>query len=136
VSVIEARVRTVVRTLTVAIAVASWLAISNHCAFAAIASKPQPTTSACVFHPATPQQAPAGIQCCKIWRAITTTPAKTVARALVGLAHVHLAGDTPIVSPPARLSFAPDTLDTGPPGRTSFSELIGSVQAHAPPSRA
>jgi hypothetical protein len=129
--------RTVVRTLTVAIAVASWLAISNHCAFAAIASKPQPTTSGCLFHPkpATPQQAPAGIQCCKILRAITTTPAKTVARALVGLAHVHLAGDTSIVSPPARLSFAPDTLDTGPPGSTSFSELIGSVQAHAPPAR-
>jgi hypothetical protein len=30
---------------------------------------------------------------------------------------------------------APLVFDTGPPGTTPFAELIGSMLAHAPPSR-
>jgi len=119
-----------------AITIASWIAISNHCAFAAVAPKPDTASSECPFHskPAKPQQAPAGTQCCKILRATTTAPLKSPASAIVDL--VDLAFAEPIVSAPPKISFVLTALDTGPPGTTPFAELTGSMRAHAPPSRA
>jgi len=124
------------RCLIVALTICSWIAISNHCAFRAIATKTDTAQSGCPFHskPAKPQPQPAGTECCKILRAVSTTPAKILAPAIVDLIHV----DLPLVKfaafAPPKISFTPLSLDTGPPGRTSFVELIGSMRAHAPPS--
>jgi hypothetical protein len=137
-SAIEADVRAIARCLTAAITIAAWIAISNHCAFAAVAPNPESVQSECPFHskPAKSKVPPVAVQCCKILRATTTAPAKTPARAIVDLPRIDLALAQPIVSLPAKISFASICLDTGPPGTTSFVELIGSVQAHAPPFRA
>jgi len=130
-------VRAAARCLIVAIAIASWFAISNHCAICAAAAKATTAQSECPFHskPAKPQP-PAGTECCKILRAVSTTPAKILAPAIVDLVQVDLAFDRLAVFPPPKISFTPATLDTGPPGRTSFVELIGSMRALAPPVRA
>ena len=123
------------RCLTVAITICAWIVLSNHCVFAAIAMKSQPTHSGCPFHskPTKPQPQPAGIECCKILRAISTTPAKNLAPAIVDLLAVNLAvADLTVFALP-KISFSPATLDTGPPGKTSLVELNGSARAHAPP---
>ena len=126
------------RGVIVALTICSWIAISNHCAFRAIATKTGTAQSGCPFHskPAKPQPQPAGTECCKILRAVSTAPAKILAPAIVDLIPV----DLPLVKfapfAPPKISFTPLTLDTGPPGRTSFVELIGSIRAHAPPSLA
>jgi hypothetical protein len=125
----------IVRPATVVIAILSWIALSNHCAFAAIAPKADTSQSECPFHskPVTPK-APAGAtQCCKILRGITPSPAKIPGCAIVDLPHVDLVFAELIVPSPAKVRFDGGFLDTGPPGTTSFVELIGSVRAHAPP---
>ena len=127
--------RAVARCLIVATAICSWIAISNHCAFRALAAKTNATQSGCPFHskPANPQPQPTGTECCKILRAVSTTPAKILAPTIVDLVQVDVALDRLAVFPPPRISFLLATLDTGPPGTTSFVELIGSMHAHAPP---
>ena len=126
------------RCLLVALTIFSWIAISNHCSLRALATKTDTTESGCPFHskPAKPQPQPTGTECCKILRAVSTTPAKILAPAIVDLIQVDLAFDTLAVFPPPKISFTPATLDTGPPGRTSFIELIESMRAFAPPVRA
>jgi len=121
-----------------AIAIASWIAISNHCAFAALAPTADPAPNECPFHskPAKPQQPPVALQCCKILRAITTTVAKAAAPAVVDLPYVDLRLGRIRILPAAEISFVLIPLDTGPPGTTSFAELVGSVRAHAPPAAA
>ena len=126
------------RGLIVALTICSWIAISNHCAIRAITTTTDATQSGCPFHskPAKPQPQPAGTECCKILRAVSTTPAKILAPAIVDLVQVDLAFDRLAVFPPPKISFTPATLDTGPPDRTSFIELIESMRALAPPVRA
>jgi hypothetical protein len=121
------------RCLTAAVTIASWIAVSNHCAFAAVAPKANPAPNECPFHskPAKPQQPIAATQCCKILRAITG--AKIQLKPIVDLADVDLAFAPLIVFAPAKISFEGTSLDTGPPGTTSFAELIWSMRAHAPP---
>jgi len=90
------------RWVIVAITICSWIAISNHCALRAIATKTDTTQSGCPFHskPAKPQPQPVGTECCKILRAVSTTPAKTLAPAIADLVHVDLALDTlPVFHP-------------------------------------
>jgi hypothetical protein len=122
------------RYLTALIAIAAWIAVSNHCTFAAVAPKPQ-SANTCPFHskPAKPHAPAAPTQCCKILRATTTSPAKIPASAIVDLPNVHIACAQPILPRPLISWFAGFFLDTGPPGTTSFVELIGSMHAHAPP---
>jgi hypothetical protein len=129
-------VKAAARCLIVVLTICSWIAISNHCSLRALATKTDTTQSGCPFHskPAKPLPQSAGIECCKILRAVSTTPAKILAPAITDLLHVDLALDAVAVFPPPKISIAPATLDTGPPGRTSFVELIGSMRAHAPPS--
>jgi hypothetical protein len=128
-------VKATARCLIAAITICAWIAISNHCALRALTTKADTIQSGCPFHskPAKPQPQPTGTECCKILRAVSTTPAKILAPAIVDLAHVDLVFDTLAVFPPPKISFLPATLDTGPPGTTSFIELIGSMRAHAPP---
>jgi len=136
-SAIKSAVSATARWLTAALMIASWIAISNHCVFGAIAPGPARAQNECPFHskPAKPNMPPAGVQCCKILRATTTAPAKIPDRAVVDLPHVDLVLAQPIVIAPAKISFAGDFLDTGPPGKTSFIDLIGSSPRRAPPSR-
>ncbi len=119
----------------VAMTLCSWIAISNHCALRAIATKPNAIQSGCPFHsnPAKPQPQPGGAECCKVLRAVSTTPAKILAPAMVDLLQVENAFAELAVFQPPIISFTPATLDTGPPGTTSFIELVGSMRAHAPP---
>jgi hypothetical protein len=70
------------RSATVAIAICSWLAISNHCAFSAVAAPVGETQSACPFHskPAKQKKHSAGVQCCKTLRVVVPTVAKSWTR--------------------------------------------------------
>jgi hypothetical protein len=131
-------VKAAARCLIVVLTICSWIAISNHCSLRAITATTNTTQNGCPFHskPANPQPQPAGTECCKILRAVSTTPAKILAPAIGDLVQIDLAFATLAVFEPPKISFAPATLDTGPPGTTSFVELIGSVRAHAPPVRA
>jgi hypothetical protein len=126
-------VKAVARCLIVTLTICSWIAISNHCSLRAITTTADTTRSECPFHskPAKPKSQPT--ECCKVLRAVSTSPAKNLARAIVDLAPVDFPIDALTVFAPPKISFTPATLDTGPPGRTSFVELIGSMRAHAPP---
>jgi hypothetical protein len=132
--------KAVTRCAVVLMAICSWFAISNHCAFAAVATKTDSVQTECPFHstPAKQKQEPSRLQCCKILRAVVFAQTKSWARddakffdvdpcveefALVALLH-HAQASLP--------------LDTGPPGARSFAELIlqRSLLAHAPPFHA
>ena len=134
-SAIEVDVKAIARCLAVAICISAWIGISNHCALAALAAKAQTVPRGCPFHsnPAKPQPQPGGAECCKVLRAVSTTPAKILAPAMVDLLRVENAFAELAVFQPPIISFTPATLDTGPPGTTSFIELVGSMRAHAPP---
>jgi hypothetical protein len=124
------------------VAVGSWLVASNHCTLTVAASEEKVAQSECPFHshPSKPakQNDSSDQPCCKILRAVTTSPAKKLAPTVVDRADVDLDGARLIVSLPAKISFGPVVLDTGPPGPNSFAELVlqRSILAHAPPSRA
>jgi hypothetical protein len=121
-------------------AICSWFAISNHCAFASVTTKIHSEQTECPFHskPAKQKPEPSQLQCCKILRAVVLAQTKSWARddakfSDVGLRveeFAHLA-----LSHSAQASLP---LDTGPPGARSFAELIlqRSLLAHAPPFRA
>jgi hypothetical protein len=135
-STIEGGVRPTVRCVTVAIAIVSWIGIFNHCAFSAIATDTAPAQSECPFHskPSKQKDNSTNVQCCKILRATVATAAKSWACDNTNFSDVELTIETFVVA--ASLHNAvPLLLDTGPPGKTSFAELIGSMRAHAPPSR-
>jgi len=118
--------------MTVVITICAWIVLSNHCVLAAIVIKSQLTQSGCPFH-SKPAKQSQPTQCCKILRAVSTAPAKNLARSVVDLPDIDSAVIklTFFVAP--KISFAPATLDTGPPGKTAFTELNRSMRAHAPP---
>jgi hypothetical protein len=129
-------VRAATRWVIVVIAISSWFAISNHCAITAIAAKTQTAQSSCPFHsrPATPPPKSSGSECCKNLRAITPTPEKNLAPAIIDLLPVDAGFHRlAVLEPPQIFSFELAALDTGPPGKTSFAELSRSLRAHAPP---
>jgi hypothetical protein len=130
-------VRATARGVTVAVAIFSWVAISNHCAFSALVAQTHATQSACPFHsqPAKTPPQPAGIQCCKILRAVVPTMTKGWARNDAGVSDADLYFEKLAFIANSQSATAPLLLDTGPPGARSFAELIlqRSVLAHAPP---
>jgi hypothetical protein len=123
--------------MTVAIAICSWLAISNHCAFGAIANRGGETQSACPFHsrPVKPQPLPSGTQCCKILRAVVPVVTKSWARDDAKFSGVDFRVDEFALVAHSHTTPAPLFLDTGPPEAPTFAELIlqRSLLAHAPP---
>jgi len=132
--------KAVTRCAVVLVAICSWFAISNHCAFAAVATKTDSVQTECPFHstPAKQKQEPSQLQCCKILRAVVFAQTKSWARDDAKFFDVDLC-----VEEFARLAFSHNAqaslpLDTGPPGAHSFAELIlqRSLFAHAPPFRA
>jgi len=130
-------VRASARGVTVAVAIFSWVAISNHCAFSALVAQTHATQSACPFHsrPAKTPPQPAGIQCCKILRAVVPTITKGWARNDAGVSDADLYFEKLAFIANSQSATSPLLLDTGPPGARSFAELIlqRSVLAHAPP---
>lgn len=123
--------------LVAAVVICSWLAISNHCALAAIATRGDAAQSECPFHhskPAKPEPQPAGIQCCKVLRAIVATAAKSWARDDASFSDVDLTVDEFCVLADSH-NAEPLLLDTGPPGAHSFAEIVlqRSLLVHAPP---
>jgi hypothetical protein len=115
----------------------SWIAISNHCAFGAVATKSEPSQSECPFHskPAKQKEQSTQIQCCKTLRAVVTTLAKSWTRNDTDFSDVDLCFKEFALIAYSRSQPAPLFLDTGPPGARTFAELIlqRSLLAHAPP---
>ena len=129
--------KAVTRCAVVLIAICSWFAMSNHCAFAAVATKTDSPQTECPFHskPAKQKQKPSQLQCCKILRAVVFAQTKSWARDDAKFFDLDLCVEEfPLVEsfPNAQASLS---LDTGPPGAHSFAELIlqRSLLAHAPP---
>jgi hypothetical protein len=129
-------VKGIMRGLVVGVLICSWLAISNHCAFAAVTSKKtEPAQNECPFHhskPAKPKSQ--SVQCCKILRAVVATMAKTWTRDDARFSDIDLSIER-LIQCSIGHKVTPLLLDTGPPGAHSFAELIlqQSVLAHAPP---
>ena len=125
------------RSTTVVIAICSWLAISNHCAFAAVATKSEPSQSECPFHskPAKQKEQSTQGQCCKILRAVVSTAAKSWTRDHTSFSDIDPYFEKLALIVTSRNALLPLLLDTGPPGARSFAELIlqRSILAHAPP---
>ena len=131
--------RATARWLMVAITICSWIAISNHCAFAAITTTADSTQAACPFHskPAKQKEQTAQVQCCKILRAVAFAQSKSWARD-TSFSDVDLYAEQRALIVCSLGALAPLLLDTGPPAAHSFAELIlqQSLFAHAPPSLA
>ena len=125
------------RCAGVAIAICSWIAISNHCAFAAMATNASGQAD-CPFHskPAKQKEQSSQVQCCKILRAVVPTIAKSWTRSDSDFSDIHFPFEDCRLLGCFRDPLAPLLLDTGPPGAHSFAELIlqQSLLAHAPPT--
>jgi hypothetical protein len=135
------------RYAVVVIAICSWFAVSNHCAFAAVAAggtgcqpvshdRQDADATECPFHskPAKQKEQSTQIQCCKILRAIVLEETKSWARDDAKFSNLDLWVESfvPFGQPHAGV---PLLLDTGPPVAFSFAELTlqRSLLAHAPP---
>ncbi len=129
-----------IRCLIVAITICSWFSISNHCAFAAMATKIDSTQATCPFHskPEKQKEQSSQVQCCKILRAVAPTIAKSWTRSDSDFSDIDFRFEYHGLLAHFRDALAPLLLDTGPPDAHSFAELIlqQSLFAHAPPSRA
>jgi hypothetical protein len=125
------------RCVAVAIAICSWISISNHCAFAAMATKANSTQAACPFHskPAKQKERSSQVECCKVLRAVVPTIAKSWGRSDGDVFDIYFPFQDCRLLVHFRDALAPLLLDTGPPGAHSFAELIlqRSLLAHAPP---
>jgi len=133
-------VRAIARCLIVAVAICSWFAISNHCAFAALATGTDSVRAGCPFHskPAKQEKPSTGAQCCKILRAIAPVAAKSWTRDDAKFSEANRYCDEhALITEYSQTTLVPLFLDTGPPGMRSFAELIlqRSLLAHAPPFR-
>ena len=125
------------RFAVVAIAICSWIAVSNHCAFAAVASESNKAQTECPFHskPAKQKEQSAQVQCCKVLRAVLFAKTKDWARNDAQFCDANFPVQTCTFVAYSSRAVAPLLLDTGPPGAYSFAELIlqSSLLAHAPP---
>ena len=137
VSTIERTVKASVRCVGVTIAICSWIALSNHCAFAAIASEIDKVQTECPFHskPAKQKEQSSQVQCCKVLRAVVLAKTKEWARNDAKFCDANLPVQAGAFVAYSSRTVAPLLLDTGPPGAFSFAELIlqQSLFAHAPP---
>ena len=125
------------RSLIAAITICSWIAVSNHCAFAAIAMEINKAETECPFHskPAKQKEQSSQVQCCKILRAVIFSKTKDWARDDAKFCDANFPVQACALVGYSTRAVAPLLLDTGPPGPVSFAELIlqQSLPAHAPP---
>jgi hypothetical protein len=138
VSTIERTVKASVRCVGVTIAICSWIALSNHCAFAAVATEIDKAQTECPFHskPAKQKEQSSQVQCCKILRAVVLAKTKDWARDDAKFCDANLPVQAGAFVAYSSRTVAPLLLDTGPPLRAfSFAELIlqRSLFTHAPP---
>ena len=126
-----------VRSLIAAITICSWIAVSNHCAFAAIATEINEAKAECPFHskPAKQKQQSSQVQCCKILRAVVFAQTKDWARDDAKFRDANFPAHANTFVAYSSRTVEPLLLDTGPPGAFCFAELIlqQSLLAHAPP---
>src|SRR5262249_622753 len=136
---IERTVRASVRCSIVAIAICSWIAVSNHCAFAAVAPEIDKAETECPFHskPAKQKQQ-SQVQCRKVLRAVVFAKTKDWARDDAQFWYASFLVQEGLLFVCESRAVEPLLLDTGPPGAFSFAELIlqQSLLTHAPPSLA
>jgi hypothetical protein len=136
-STIERSVKASMRCVGVAIAICSWIAVSNHCAFAAVAIENDKAQTECPFHtkPAKQKEQSSQVQCCKILRAVVFAKTKDWARNDAKFCDANFPLQAVAFVVDRSRAVAPLLLDTGPPGAFSFAELIlqQSLLAHAPP---
>jgi hypothetical protein len=130
--------KTSIRSVGVALAICSWIAVSNHCAFAAVATENDKAQITCPFHskPAKQNEPSSQVQCCKILCAIVVAQSKAWERDHAKFSDANFPVETRAFVVHSRRTVAPLLLDTGPPLHSlSFAELIlqRSVLAHAPP---
>ena len=125
------------RCIGVVIAICSWIAVSNHCAFAAVAMEIDKAQTECPFHskPAKQKKQSSQVQCCKVLRAVVFAKTKDWARDDAKFCDANFPVQTSVFVAHSSRTVAPLLLDTGPPGAFSFAELIlqSSLLAHAPP---
>jgi hypothetical protein len=125
------------RCAAVAIAICSWIALSNHCAFAAVAAERTKPQIQCAFHSKPAKQTQSSqLQCCKILRAVILAKDKAWLRNDAKIRDATLFTQTGVLFACSLQTIAPLLLDTGPPlGAFSFAELIlqRTLPAHAPP---
>jgi hypothetical protein len=125
------------RLTAVAIAICSWVAVSNHCAFAAVATEINKAQTECPFHskPAKQKEPSSQVQCCKILRAVVLAKTKDWARDDAKFCEANFPVQAGVFVVYSSRAVAPLLLDTGPPGALSFAELIlqRSLLTHAPP---
>lgn len=137
---IEANMKPGMRFAVVVIAICSWFAISNHCAFAALATKADSVQAGCPFHskPAKQEKQSTGAQCCKILRAIVPVVTKAWNPDHAKFSDVDFRAQERTSVEHLRTALTPSFRGTGPPDARSFAELIlqRSLLAHAPPSPA
>jgi hypothetical protein len=130
-------VRSGARSLIAAITICSWIAVSNHCAFAAVASETDKAQTECPFHskPAKQKEQSSQVQCCKILRAVVFAKTKDWARNDAKFCEANCPVSAGAFIVYSSRAVAPLLLDTGPPHAFSFAELIlqQSLLAHAPP---
>ena len=125
------------RSLIAAITICSWIAVSNHCAFAAVATEIHKAQTECPFHskPAKQKEQSSQVQCCKILRAVVFAKTKDWARNDAKFCDANFPVQSGAFVLHSLRAVAPLLLDTGPPRAFSFAELIlqSSLLAHAPP---
>ena len=125
------------RSLIAAITICSWIAVCNHCAFAAVAKEIDKAQDECPFHskPTKQKEQSSQVQCCKILRAIVFAKTKDWARDDAKFCDANFPVQACALVAYSTRAVAPLLLDTGPPGAFSFAELIlqQSLPAHAPP---
>jgi hypothetical protein len=130
-------VRAGARSLIVAITICSWIAVSNHCAFAAVAKEINKAQAECPFHskPAKQKEQASHVECCKTLRAVVFAKTKDWAPDDAKFGDANFAAQANTFVPYSSRTVEPLLLDTGPPGIFSFAELIlqSSLLAHAPP---
>jgi len=124
------------RGAVVVVAICSWFAISNHCAFGALATRIDSAQTGCPFHSKPKQKQSTAGQCCKVLRAVASVATKSWARddsKSCGVERYDGTRVLPILY--SQRTFVPLCLDTGPPDANSFVELVlqQSLLAHAPP---
>ena len=133
----KADMKASMRWAIVTVVICSWLAISNHCALAAVATESHKAQAECPFHskPAKQKEQSSQVQCCKVLRAVLLAKTEDWARddAKFCDANFLVQADAFVVY--SSRAVAPLLLDTGPPGAFSFAELVlqQSLLAHAPP---
>jgi len=136
---LTSNVNATARCIIAGLTICSWIAVANHCAFAAVATKTHSAQTECPFHskPAKQKEQSSQVQCCKVLRALALAKAKSWARddAKFSEADLYCAERTRVTY--SRTTLAPLLLDIGPPGARSFAELIlqRSCLAHGPPAR-